>query len=205
MTSSFQFDGKDILTLLENEEWTEDWDNDCYEIRGVFLGTVFGLTPSGKYYAPFACSNVEVCEACLNSLALPCDDSSPCVHHSNTLNVISGLEMIPYECRYHCEACQDAQWWQDAESVADAHGFYLMSGEGDPCDIFAAQSREKDAAKFGYKRFVFDDGEEIDWEGPSWYVPTQRHTKQSGSWIRWVPVGDDAEDPEASWFDTPEG
>ena len=30
----------------------------------VWLGTIFGLTPSGKYYAPFACSNVMGCKRC---------------------------------------------------------------------------------------------------------------------------------------------
>lgn len=30
----------------------------------VFLGTVFSLTPSGKFYAPFACSNVMGCRRC---------------------------------------------------------------------------------------------------------------------------------------------
>jgi hypothetical protein len=29
-----------------------------------FLGTVFGLTPSGKFYTPFACSNVALCPFC---------------------------------------------------------------------------------------------------------------------------------------------
>jgi hypothetical protein len=28
-----------------------------------FLGTVFNLTPSGKYYMPWACSNVTIAEA----------------------------------------------------------------------------------------------------------------------------------------------
>lgn len=30
----------------------------------VWLGTIFALTPSGKYYAPFACSNVMGCKRC---------------------------------------------------------------------------------------------------------------------------------------------
>jgi len=29
------------------------------DVRRVWLGTVFGLTPSGKFYTPFACSNVS--------------------------------------------------------------------------------------------------------------------------------------------------
>lgn len=30
----------------------------------VWLGTIFALTPSGKVYAPFACSNVMGCKRC---------------------------------------------------------------------------------------------------------------------------------------------
>lgn len=30
----------------------------------VFLGSVFSLYPSGKYYMPFACSNLAPCETC---------------------------------------------------------------------------------------------------------------------------------------------
>jgi len=32
-----------------------------------FLGTVFHLMPSGKYYMPFACSNVDACKRCNGS------------------------------------------------------------------------------------------------------------------------------------------
>ena len=96
MASFFQFDGAEIARALESEDWETDYMDDYYEICAVFLGTIMGLTPSGKVYYPFACSNVEVCEACSNAFDLPCDDSNPC-------NLESGE---------HCEACQDAQWWQ---------------------------------------------------------------------------------------------
>lgn len=39
----------------------EDWDGDR---RAVGLGSVFALYPSGKYYTPFACSNVAACPVC---------------------------------------------------------------------------------------------------------------------------------------------
>lgn len=32
--------------------------------KSLFIGTVFSVMPSGKYYLPFACSNVEPCPAC---------------------------------------------------------------------------------------------------------------------------------------------
>lgn len=42
---------------LDAEEWQEQED-ECGEERVVFLGSCFSLAPSGKYYQPWACSNV---------------------------------------------------------------------------------------------------------------------------------------------------
>jgi hypothetical protein len=79
----------------------------------MFLGTVFHLMPSGKYYQPFACSNVEACEECKGD---GCD---------------------------HCggigsrEAYLDSLYQEALEAVAEANGMFVTSGEGDPCDVFA--------------------------------------------------------------------
>lgn len=53
---------KAIRTLLDKAEWepTEDGDG---RTRRVYLGTVFALKPSGKYYTAFASSNVTDEEA----------------------------------------------------------------------------------------------------------------------------------------------
>lgn len=50
-----------ILTELDHEDWDEV-EKGVFE-RQVFLGTVGDLTPSGKYYAPFATGNVTEAEA----------------------------------------------------------------------------------------------------------------------------------------------
>lgn len=47
---------------MENEVYYDECEG--YHYKSVFLGTVFALCPSGKYYMPFACSNVEVCSVC---------------------------------------------------------------------------------------------------------------------------------------------
>lgn len=60
------FDKSKILAALASAEW-EDEDSSDYEgeVKRVYLGTIFGLTPSGKFYASFACSNVAGdCPAC---------------------------------------------------------------------------------------------------------------------------------------------
>lgn len=42
----------------------EPFEDDCgNKVKAIFLGSVFSLTPSGKYYTPFACSNVNEKEA----------------------------------------------------------------------------------------------------------------------------------------------
>lgn len=55
------FDPKAVYDELMSE------DPDDEGIVRVFLGTVFNLYPSGKYYTPFANGNVERCPACKGS------------------------------------------------------------------------------------------------------------------------------------------
>ena len=46
-----------------NERPWEAVDDGCAHVRHVWLGTIYALTPSGKYYTAFACSNVSDAEA----------------------------------------------------------------------------------------------------------------------------------------------
>lgn len=117
---------------LDSQEWQDTYDGDRQE-RLSFLGTVFHLYPSGKYYMPFACSNVEVCETCAQASDAPCDEDSPCV------------PPIGYDEdeEYHCEVCQDAAFLENLELEAEKHGLFIGCGEGDPCDIFAGESRDE--------------------------------------------------------------
>ncbi len=50
-----------IRTELDGMEWEDEGFGDFR--REVFIGTAFSLTPSGKYYTPWACSNVTEEEA----------------------------------------------------------------------------------------------------------------------------------------------
>lgn len=52
------FDLAAIRRDLNREDWQEDLDNPGTEVRRLFLGSFQSLTPSGKFYLPFACSNV---------------------------------------------------------------------------------------------------------------------------------------------------
>jgi|SRR5215469_5502415 len=61
------FNLKAIRFELSKEDWQEDIDNPGQEIRRLYLGDVFSLTPSGKMYMPFACSNLTPCATCKGS------------------------------------------------------------------------------------------------------------------------------------------
>jgi hypothetical protein len=52
------FDASELEADLACEDWEADSEDDDREVRRVYLGTIFSLTPSGKIYMPFACSNV---------------------------------------------------------------------------------------------------------------------------------------------------
>lgn len=57
------FDWNKIKKLMEGQGWIRDWDGDG-KTRSVYIGTVFNIYPSGKYYTPFACSNLALCPIC---------------------------------------------------------------------------------------------------------------------------------------------
>lgn len=120
-----------IRQNLDTEEWTKTEPD--REERSLYLGSVFNLYPSGKYYMPFACSNVEVCEACANAFDGPCDETSPCIPPADY-----DMDDGPY----HCEVCKDQQFGKLLEEEAEQHGLFVTCGEGDPCDILVGECRD---------------------------------------------------------------
>lgn len=97
-------------------------------VRRTFLGTVFALMPSGKYYTPFAASNVAECPRCKGT--------GTSAKTGRTCKFCMG-----YESR---EAYEDAVWMETAEDEASAHDAWVESGEGDPCDLFLCRIDEDD-------------------------------------------------------------
>lgn len=72
-------------------------EEDDIRIGRSYLGTVMNLIPSGKYYTPWACSNVRMQEANL-----------------------------------------DEVFYEELEGIASEYDMFIESGDGDPCDLFAA-------------------------------------------------------------------
>jgi hypothetical protein len=59
------FDLEVLSKELEASEIFEDEDENKYQ--SIYLGSVYSVMPSGKYYMPFAHSNLDVCEKCNGS------------------------------------------------------------------------------------------------------------------------------------------
>jgi hypothetical protein len=53
-----------VVGYMEDAPWAREGDTAS---RRVFIGTVFSLYPSGKYYMPWACSHVSDEEAALDA------------------------------------------------------------------------------------------------------------------------------------------
>ena len=149
---------------IESQEW---YDNDSGdEERQVYLGTVFALMPSGKYYQPFACSNVELCPVCEGKATYgemtceicrgegkrgihPDDDISTfdLVQKGQKCTSCDGTGKTGIPCDY-CEslgsreAHLDSLMQEKLEEEAGEHGLFITSGEGDACDIMAGEVRE---------------------------------------------------------------
>jgi hypothetical protein len=105
--------------LLTEESWEPDtWEPEIREYRGVYLGTVFAIMPSGKYYMPWACSNVEPCSRCKGQ---GCDF---CGHLGSR------------------EAFEDDVMNEALQEYASKLGLCVEAGEGDPCDLFLNEYRD---------------------------------------------------------------
>ena len=148
---------------LDDQEW---YDNDSGdEERQVYLGTVFSVMPSGKYYLPFACSNVESCPVCKGETEYgemtcgicrgegkrgihPDDDVSTfdLVNVGQQCTSCNGTGKTGIPCDY-CgslgsrEAHLDSLMQKKLEEEAGVYNLFITSGEGNPCDIMTGEIR----------------------------------------------------------------
>jgi hypothetical protein len=160
-----------IRRELDTEEWEEDGFNDSM-VRRTFLGTVFVLVPSGKYYEPFACSNLSLCSVCHGNRFIGAHRSRRVRNRARARhNKVERLALKRYNrgspgviktykirnkaqqiwhgrpCP-HCEAIGsreaylDEVWKEEVEEQLRDIGASLEHGEGDPCDLFAVEYKE---------------------------------------------------------------
>ena len=184
----------------------------------AFLGTVMLLTPSGKYYTPFANSNLEPCPGCNGKGEIRHDRRAKRRRDQQVLRLwrrfsktygYKGLwpqadqdrwvraslqaQVLDPTCR-SCNGCGSAEahkdqlWRAAAEDALADYDAWLEEGEGDPCDLFVCVEAP--------------DGEEDENNGPllGETVTVRRYTgiacrvvedKLSATLVSIVMVGDD--------------
>ena len=138
------FDPLAVRRYLDNQEWDVDG-NEEREERRLYIGTVSACYPSGKFYMPWACSNVEACASCKGQ------GSTLRVKRRTAKKRIKRGYPVP-SGRVPCTACGglgsreahlDERWRAYAESFADALGKVSFEhGDGDPCDLFFVEYRD---------------------------------------------------------------
>lgn len=159
-----------VKALVEAEDWEDDPDGDG-QSRQIFIGTVFNLAPSGKYYTPWACSNLDPCPVCggtrkgrghrkrrvraraakryLKLLAWGTK------HPGNRRTIAQArvrrraLVLAGLDGCGRCdglgsaEAADDQVFWEKMEAEAEDHGLFVTGGEGDPCDVLVGEYRDR--------------------------------------------------------------
>jgi hypothetical protein len=165
------FDVAFIRAALDGEPWEEGEDPDT-EVRRVYLGSVFSCYPSGKFYMPWASSNLERCPVCSGSGHVGAHKSLRVRKRNRSrYQYVMGLgKRGPAWALKHTwnwrrwqhaylgatcalchgsglpEATADEIWRERVEEAFAEAGFALEHGEGDPCDLLAAEYRDKDDA-----------------------------------------------------------
>lgn len=163
-----------VRSELDREAWEVDRDNDDIETRTIYLGSVLSLYPSGKYYMPFACSNLDACDTCSGTGKAPHRHKRRSVkkwknaydRNSAKWQRTHGDGLRPCDnaylhyCLRHmyaddCAACGgvgsreaylDELYREKLESEADAHGLCITGSEGDGLDVLIAEYRDIDTS-----------------------------------------------------------
>lgn len=169
-----------IVVAMESEEWEDNPDGDM-QCRRIYLGTL--INPSGKYYLPFACSNLNPCPQCggrgkirkakarlLKKLTnaskrrrekhdgdksfwkLPFEERKRLLSIGSTNRYVLKNEFRLAVMEPTCERCggsgsheahDDEIFWELLEEEAGVYDYSIESGEGDPCDTFVCEYRDK--------------------------------------------------------------
>lgn len=180
------FDLEDIRAELDSEDWEDDIYN-SNQRRSIYIGTVFSLMPSGKYYTPWANSNVAGCPCCHGEGSIPGHKSSRickknhsryekmmrlAVKRGRTYAIRHAKVRLAAKNRWQrtCPVCEglgskeaydDECWREQAEEELSSIGCCLESGEGDPCDLYVTEYRDSSEDDFYDEAYGYDDMEVV--------------------------------------------
>lgn len=133
------------------------FDFDGLFVRAVYLGSVLSIIPSGKYYTPWANSNVDDCELCEGTGRGPLMQCPYCeglgerdyFEYNPQLGLMPchtchGTGELHDACPDCCglgsrEAHLDEVMSQALEEEAEKFDCTVGAGEGDPTDLFLYQ------------------------------------------------------------------
>ena len=149
-----------VKAELESQKWEPSIYDPNIEERSTYLGGL--INPSGKYYTPWAYSNLDPCprcagtgiakmipcRVCKGSLIRPLNSAffpgNPCYCANHEAPGKESVECSWCDGSGSREAALDARFWERLEQEADSLGLSIEAGEGDPCDTFLAEYREKE-------------------------------------------------------------
>ena len=150
---------------LDNAEIYEDENGN--KIQTVYLGDIRDITPSGKVYMPFACSNLELCTRC-NGTGTIKNKHGKRKKHEKVCNKRTHI-LRTYKWTQHnenkeeklwkqesnwepmklCPECDgigslearlDEDWWNQLEIELDEIGAWSHISEDDGCDIMISRN-----------------------------------------------------------------
>ena len=153
-----------VTKLLDNANIDEDEDGN--KIQTIYLGDIRNLTPSGKVYMPFACSNLEPCPRCNGTGGIKnehgkrkkhekvCNKRTRILrtykwtqHNKNKERKLwkqesnwNPITTCP-ECHGHgsLEARLDEDWWKQLEIELNEIGAWTHGSDSDGCDVMISR------------------------------------------------------------------
>lgn len=130
-----------MAVSIEDEDMDECPDNPDILQRTIYLGSILSLTPSGKFYLPFACSNVTVKEAAIDEIW---QDFMRFHLEEEDLFLISGegdgldMFLVRYYDRNDYSCCPECGTYFLHREVQDADGYCPV------CDYPISVSEDRD-------------------------------------------------------------
>jgi len=127
------FDLNTIKQELDDAEIEQD--EEGKNIQRTYLGSVNILYPSGKFYTPWDHSNLEICDNCnASGMNSSCNEITPCIPSK------SKIDDHDEGNQYHCEACKDMAWLEEASNELETIGAVLANDTDDPTDMYALRT-----------------------------------------------------------------